>query len=248
MNIENCIALVTGANRGLGKAYTDALLAAGAVKVYAGARDPASVAITDTRLVPVKLDVAHDNDVHAAAAACTDVNLLINNAGIMLASPMLAEGSEAALRAEIEVNVFGMLRMIRDFAPVLAKNGGGAIANMLSVVSWFVFPFNATYCASKHAALALTEGVRMQLKAQGTQVVAVYAGFIDTNMAAGFDREKTPPRQVAERTLAGIREGLNDVHADERSEAIWQAVRTDPAQLHAQMQQQWDERGTAAKV
>jgi NAD(P)-dependent dehydrogenase (short-subunit alcohol dehydrogenase family) len=248
MNIENCIALVTGANRGLGKAYTDALLAAGAAKVYAGARDPASVAITDTRLVPVKLDVAHDNDVHAAAAACTDVNLLINNAGIMLASPMLAEGSEAALRAEIEVNVFGMLRMIRDFAPVLAKNGGGAIANMLSVVSWFVFPFNATYCASKHAALALTEGVRMQLKAQGTQVVAVYAGFIDTNMAAGFDREKTPPRQVAERTLAGIREGLNDVHADERSEAIWQAVRTDPAQLHAQMQQQWDERGTAAKV
>jgi NAD(P)-dependent dehydrogenase (short-subunit alcohol dehydrogenase family) len=248
MNIENCIALVTGANRGLGKAYTDALLAAGAAKVYAGARDPVSVAITDTRLVPVKLDVTHDNDVHAAAAACTDVNLLINNAGIMLASPLLAEGSEAALRAEMEVNVFGMLRMVRDFAPVLAKNGGGAIANMLSVVSWFVFPFNATYCASKHAALALTEGVRMQLKAQGTQVVAIYAGFIDTDMAAGFDREKTSPRQVAERTLAGIREGLNDVHADERSEAIWHAVRTDPAQLHAQMQQQWDERGAAAKV
>jgi NAD(P)-dependent dehydrogenase (short-subunit alcohol dehydrogenase family) len=248
MNIENSVALVTGANRGLGKAYTDALLAAGAAKVYAGARDPASVAITDTRLVPVKLDVTHDSDVQAAAAACTDVNLLINNAGIMLASPLLAEGSEAALRAEMEVNVFGMLRMVRDFAPVLAKNGGGAIANMLSVVSWFVFPFNATYCASKHAALALTEGVRMQLKAQGTQVVAIYAGFIDTDMAAGFDREKTSPRQVAERTLAGIREGLNDVHADERSEAIWQAVRTDPAQLHAQMQQQWDERGAAAKV
>jgi NAD(P)-dependent dehydrogenase (short-subunit alcohol dehydrogenase family) len=248
MNIENCIALVTGANRGLGKAYTDALLVAGAAKVYAGARDPASVAITDTRLVPVKLDVTHDSEVHAAAAACTDVNLLINNAGIMLASPMLAEGSEAALRAEMEVNVFGVLRVVRAFAPVLAKNGGGAIANMLSVVSWFVFPFNATYCASKHAALAVTEGVRMQLKAQGTQVVAVYAGFIDTDMAAGFDREKTPPRQVAERTLAGIREGLNDVHADERSEAIWQAVRTDPAVLHAQMQQQWDERGAAAKV
>jgi NAD(P)-dependent dehydrogenase (short-subunit alcohol dehydrogenase family) len=172
------------------------------------------------------------------------VNLLINNAGIMLASPMLAEDSEAALRAEMEVNVFGMLRMVRAFAPVLAKNGGGAIANMLSVVSWFVFPFNASYCASKHAALALTEGVRIQLKSQGTQVVAVYAGFIDTAMAAGFDREKTPPRQVAERTLDGIRNGLNDVYADERSEGIWQAVRTDPAGLHAQMQQQWDERAT----
>ncbi len=245
MNIENSVALVTGANRGLGKAYTDALLAAGAVKVYAGARDPSSVAITDNRLIPVKLDVTRDEDVNAAAAACPDVNLLINNAGIMLASPMLAEGSEAAFRAEMEVNVFGMLRMVRAFAPVLAKNGGGAIANMLSVVSWFVFPFNATYCASKHAALALTEGVRIQLKSQGTQVVAVYAGFIETDMAAGFDREKTPPRQVAERTLAGIRDGLNDVHADERSEAIWQAVRTDPAGLHAQMQQQWDERATS---
>jgi NAD(P)-dependent dehydrogenase (short-subunit alcohol dehydrogenase family) len=243
MNIENSIAFVTGANRGLGKAYTDALLAAGAAKVYAGVREPASVAITDPRLVPVKLDVTQDSDVHAAAAACADVNLLINNAGIMLGSPMLAENSEAALRAEIEVNVFGMLRMVGAFAPVLARNGGGAIANMLSVVSWFVFPFNATYCASKHAALALTEGVRIQLKSQGTQVVAVYAGFIDTDMAASFDREKTPPRQVAERTLDGIRNGLNDVHADERSEAIWQAVKNDPAGLHAQMQQQWDERG-----
>jgi NAD(P)-dependent dehydrogenase (short-subunit alcohol dehydrogenase family) len=246
VNIENSIALVTGANRGLGKAYTDALLAAGAAKIYAAARDPASIAIADRRVAPIKLDVTKDADVNAAAALCADVNLLINNAGIMLASPMLAEGSEAALRAEMEVNVFGMLRMVRAFAPVLAKNRGGAIANMLSVVSWFVYPFNATYCASKHAALALTEGVRMQLKAQGTQVVAVYAGFIETDMAAGFDREKTSPRQVAERTLAGIRDGLNDVHTDERSEAIWQAVRTDPAQLHAQMQKEWDERSQRA--
>ena len=112
----------------LGKAYTDALLAAGAAKVYGGARDPASIDNTDQRLVPIKLDLTQDEDVRAAAAACPDVNLLINNAGIMLASPMLAEGSEAALRAEIEVNVFGMLRMVRAFAPVLAKNGGGAIA------------------------------------------------------------------------------------------------------------------------
>src|SRR5580704_929656 len=202
MNIENSVALVTGANRGLGKAYTDALLAAGAAKVFAGARDPSSVAISDPRLVPVKLDVTQDADVNAAAARCADVNLLINNAGIMLASPMLAGDSEAALRAEMEVNVFGMLRMVRAFAPVLARNSGGAIANMLSAVSWFVYPFNATYCASKHAALALTEGVRMQLKSQGTQVVAVFAGFIDTDMATGFDRERTQPRQVAERTLA----------------------------------------------
>jgi NAD(P)-dependent dehydrogenase (short-subunit alcohol dehydrogenase family) len=242
MEIQNSVALVTGANRGLGKTYTDALLAAGAAKVYAGARNPASIAAGDDRIVPIELDVTRDVDVIAAAERCGDVNLLINNAGIMLSSPMLAEGSEAALRAEMEVNVFGMLRMVRAFAPVLARNGGGAIANMLSVVSWFVFPFNATYCATKHAALALTEGVRIQLKAQGTQVVAVYAGFIDTDMAAGFDAAKVSRRQVAEKTLEGIREGRNDVYADQRSEETWAAVRSDPAQLHARMQQQWDER------
>jgi len=238
MDIKNCVALVTGANRGLGKAYADALLAAGAAKVYAGARNPSS--ITDTRLVPIKLDVTQPEDVSAAAEACGDVNLLINNAGIMLASPMLAKDSEAAFRAEMEVNVFGMLRMVRAFAPVLAKNGGGAIANMLSVVSWFVYPFNATYCASKYAALALTDGVRIELKAQGTQVVAIHAGFIDTDMAAVVDSPKVSPQQVAERTLAGIREGRDHVHADERTEQIWQAVKTDPAAVHAQMQQQWD--------
>jgi NAD(P)-dependent dehydrogenase (short-subunit alcohol dehydrogenase family) len=242
MEIRNCIALVTGANRGLGKAYTDALLAAGAAKVYSGARNPAAVAVTDSRVVPVKLDVTQDAEVIAAAELCADVNLLINNAGIMKGSPMLADNSETAFRAELEVNVFGLLRMARAFAPVLAKNGGGAMVNMLSVVSWFVYPFNATYCASKYAALALTDAVRIQLKQQGTQVIAVHAGFIDTDMAAGFEASKVSPRQVAERTLDGVREGRDSVHADERSEQTWQAVRTDPAQLHAQMQQAWDSR------
>ena len=241
MNIEGCVALVTGANRGLGKAYAEALLAAGAAKVYAGARDPA--AIGDPRLTPVRLDVTSSDDIAAAALACGDVNLLINNAGAMLMTPMLSEGSEAALRREMEVNVFGVLAMVRAFAPILARNGGGAVANMLSVVSWFVSPFNATYCASKHAALAVTDAVRIQLKAQGTQVVGVYAGFIDTDMAAGIDRPKTSPRQVAERTLEGIRSGQDHVLADERAEGVWQATRTDPAALAAEMQRAWDRAG-----
>jgi NAD(P)-dependent dehydrogenase (short-subunit alcohol dehydrogenase family) len=239
MNIENAVAIVTGANRGLGKAYAEALLAAGAAKVYAGARDPA--AITDKRLVPIKLDVTSPQDVAAAAAACGDVTILINNAGAMLMSPTLTAGSEAALRHEIEVNVFGLLAMSRAFAPILARNGGGAIANMLSVVSWFVAPLNSTYCASKHAALAVSDALRIELKAQGTQVVGVYAGFIDTDMAAGIDQPKTPPRQVAERTLAGIREGKDHVLADSRAEEIWRATRTDPAALAALMQARWDE-------
>jgi NAD(P)-dependent dehydrogenase (short-subunit alcohol dehydrogenase family) len=239
MKIENAVAIVTGANRGLGKAYAEALLAAGAAKVYAGARDPATIA--DKRLVPIKLDVTSPQDVAAAAAACGDVTILINNAGAMLMSPTLAAGSEAALRHEIEVNVFGLLAMSRAFAPILARNGGGAIANMLSVVSWFVAPLNSTYCASKHAALAVSDALRIELKAQGTQVVGVYAGFIDTDMAAGIDQPKTPPRQVAERTLAGIREGKDHVLADSRAEEIWHATRTDPAALAALMQARWDE-------
>ncbi len=238
MEIAGSVALVTGANRGLGKAYAEALLAAGAAKVYAGARDPST--ISDPRLAPIKLDVTSAADVAAAAAMCRDVNLLINNAGAMLMTSMLAPGSEAALRREMEVNVFGTLAMVRAFAPVLARNGGGAVANMLSVTSWYVYPFNATYCASKHAALVVTDAARIELKSKGTHVVGVFAGFIDTDMAAGVDRPKTPPRQVAERTLDGIRAGKDHVFADTRAEQMWQAMRNDPAAVTAEMQRRWD--------
>jgi NAD(P)-dependent dehydrogenase (short-subunit alcohol dehydrogenase family) len=240
MEIENCVAVVTGANRGLGRAYVDALLAAGAAKVYAGARDLASIRAMSERVVPLRLDVTQEDQVIAAAKVCADATLLINNAGIMKSCPMLAKGSEEALRSEMEVNVFGVLHMVRAFAPVLAKNGGGAIVNMLSVVSWFVNPGNATYCASKYAALAVTDAVRFQLKRQGTQVVAVHAGYIDTDMAAGVDSPKVSAKQVAERTLDGLRRGRNSVHADQRSEEIWQKVRTDPEGLYARLQELWD--------
>ena len=240
MQIEGAIALVTGANRGLGKAYAEALLAAGAAKVYAGARDPAS--INDSRVTAVKLDVTNRADIAAAAATCGDVTLLINNAGIMNASPALAPGSEDALRGEMEVNVFGLLAMMQAFAPVIGKNGGGTIANMLSVVSWMTSPFNATYGASKHAAEALTDAARIQLKAHKTHVVAVYAGFIDTDMAAGFNLPKTSPQQVAERTLDGVREGTDRVCADDRAEDVWKTMRSDPTIIDARMQASWDNR------
>jgi NAD(P)-dependent dehydrogenase (short-subunit alcohol dehydrogenase family) len=199
-------------------AYADALLAAGARKVYAAARDPSS--ISNGKLSPVRLDVTSPKDVASVGAGCRDVNLLINNAGIMLSSPILGDGSEAALRREMEVNVYGLLSMARTFAPVLASNGGGAMVNVLSVVSWFVAPSNPTYCASKHAALAVTDGLRMYLKAQHTQVVGVYAGYIETDMAAKIDGPKTSPRQVAERTLEGIRAGEEHVYADARAEEL----------------------------
>jgi NAD(P)-dependent dehydrogenase (short-subunit alcohol dehydrogenase family) len=158
----------------------------------------------------------------------------------MLKSQMLAEGSEDALRREMEVNVYGVLAMMRAFAPVLARNGGGAIVNMLSVVSWFVNPFNATYCASKHAALAVRCGAD-QLRAQGTQVVGVYAGFIDTDMAARVDAPKTSPRHVAERALEGLRNGPNHVMADDEARDTRVALLADPAAVEAKMQKAWEQ-------
>ena len=243
MKIEGSVALITGANRGLGKAYVEALRAAGAIKIYAGARRPSDV--VDSQAIPIRLDVTSQADVELAAQRCQDVNILINNAGVMLRSPMLAEGSDASMRREMDVNVFGVLAMIRAFAPILGKNGGGAIANMLSVVSWFTFPSNATYCASKHAALAVTDAARIQLRGQGTHVVAVYAGFIDTEMAAdlaGPDAPRTSPRQVADRTLEGIANGVDHVRADARSEEMWNLVRENPEQVEESMQQAWDDR------
>jgi NAD(P)-dependent dehydrogenase (short-subunit alcohol dehydrogenase family) len=238
MKIEGSVALVTGANRGLGKAFAGGLIEAGAAKVYAGAREPATV--TDPRVTPVRLDVTEPGDVTAAAAQCPDVSILINNAGVMLLTSMLTAESEQALRREMEVNVFGTLRMIHAFAPILARNGGGAIANMLSVVSWFVYPFNATYSTSKRAALAVTEAVRIELRAQGTLVVGVHAGFVDTDMAAFVPGPKTPARQVVERTLRAIRLNEELVLADARAEEIRANSRADPAGLAARMQQAWD--------
>ncbi|WP_118137615.1 SDR family oxidoreductase [Oceanicella sp. SM1341] len=238
MDIKGCTALVTGANRGLGKAYADALIARGAAKVYAGARDPST--ITDHRVTSLQLDVTSPEHITAAVAACPDVNLLINNAGTMLATPILDPQAETALRTELEVNVFGMLRMAQAFAPVIAQNGGGAIANMLSVVSWYVYPFNATYCATKFAGLAITNALRVQLKAQNIDVVGVYAGFIDTAMAAAVEAEKTPPSQVAERTLDGLASRIDHVYADQAAEDLWAMVRDDPSQLEAMSQALWD--------
>jgi NAD(P)-dependent dehydrogenase (short-subunit alcohol dehydrogenase family) len=238
MQIEGCVALVTGANRGLGKAYAEALLTGGAAKVYAAARDPA--AITNQLLTPLRLDVTSKADIAAAAASCPDVNLLINNAGIMLLSPMLAASAEDSLRREMEVNVFGLLAMAQAFTPILARNGGGALANMLSVVSWFVNPFNATYCASKHAALAVTDGLRIQLKAQGTQVCGVYAGFIDTDMVTQVGQAKTSPEEVAARTLAGLRAGESHIFADSSALQVRAALLADPHAMEEAAQRDWD--------
>jgi NAD(P)-dependent dehydrogenase (short-subunit alcohol dehydrogenase family) len=228
MNIQGSIALVTGANRGLGLAYAKALLAAGASKVYAGARDPSTVTLPG--VVPVKLDVTSPQDVAAAAALCSDVNLVINNAGISGGAFLLdAAGGEATLRRLLETNLHGIHAMAVAFAPVLKANGGGALVNMLSALSWLSLESTSAYSVSKAAAWALTNGLRNELRAQGTQVLGVHAGYIDTDMVSHIDGPKSNPADIAARTLEALAEGESEVLADETSRQVKAGFGATPA-------------------
>ena len=190
MKVEGAVALVTGANRGLGATIAQALVDSGA-KVYGAARETTS--ITNPDVIPVRLDVTSADDIAEAARSCGDVSIVVNNAGILRSSASLAPGAVDAARAEMETNFFGPMRMARAFAPVLRDNGGGALVNVLSVLSFISMPQGATYSASKAAAWSLTNALRIELRRQGTLVVAVHAGFIDTDMAAGVSRGEDQP-------------------------------------------------------
>ena len=223
MKIENAVALVTGANRGIGLAFTRELLARGARKVYAGARDPATV-ITQAGVQPLRLDVTQAGDVAAAAKQASDVTLVINNAGIAQMGGFLAEDSEDAARRIFETNFFAMLRMSKAFAPVLGANGGGGLLNVLSVVSWVNSGALAAYSASKSAAWSLTNALRHELAAQQTQVLALHMAFVDTDLTRGFDAPKSTPEEIVKRALDGLESGLDEVLADERTMQVKQGL------------------------
>lgn len=209
MELHGAVALVTGANRGLGKAYAEALVAAGA-KVYAGARDPQTV--TSEGVIPVPLDVTDAAQVAAAAAELTDVNLVVNNAGVgSLATPLTADLDEA--RRLMDVNYIGLLRVSQAFAPQLA---GGALVNVLSVASFRPLLSLSIYSATKAAAWSITTALREELA--DTLVVGVHAGFIDTDLAAAVPADdKIPPSQVVDATLEALRAGETEVLADDVS-------------------------------
>ena len=238
-HIEGTTALVTGANRGLGMAFVQALLDRGAAKVYAGARNPGTVDVTDARVVPVQLDITNFDDIAAAVRDCTDVSLLVNNAGAMLLRPFLSAPDMSAARTEMETNYFGTLAMARAFAPVLGAAGGGLV-NVLSVASWLTSPFNASYCASKSAEWALTNALRVELRAQGTLVVGVHAGFIDTDMAATVDDPKISAQEVAGQTLDAIEKGQPEVMTDEWTRDVKNSLATDQESLYPVVQRSWD--------
>jgi NAD(P)-dependent dehydrogenase (short-subunit alcohol dehydrogenase family) len=226
MKIQNAVALVTGANRGLGLAFARGLLAAGARKVYGAARDPSAITLPGVQAI--QLDVTRDDDVAAAARAHGDVDLVINNAGIARGSGLLAVGTIEALRAELETNVFGPLAVSRAFAPVLARNGGGAIVNVLSALSWVSLPSIATYSASMAAAWSIPNGLRNELRAQHTQVLAVHAGYIDTDLARHVTGPKVAPDDVVRAVLAALEAGQDEVLADEVSRQVKHGLSAEP--------------------
>ena len=227
MKLDNATVLITGANRGIGLAFARHALARGARRVYAGARDPDRVALPGVE--PVHLDVTRPGDIAEAVQRCGDVTLLINNAGIAELGGFLAEDSEASARRQMEVNYFAPLRMSRAFAPVLAANGGGALLNVLSVASWVHGMELAVYGATKSAAWALTNGLRHELRPQGTQVLALHMGFVDTDLTSAIDAPKSSADDIVRRALDALEAGAEEVLADDLTRTVKQGLSAEPA-------------------
>ena len=245
MKLKDSIALVTGADRGLGKCYTEELLRLGAARVYACALalewlEPLREAHGE-RCVPLKLDVTVADDIASAVDAAQDVTVLVNNAGLLEAQGLVEAGSSNAFRREMDVNVYGLADMCLAFAPVITRNGGGAIINMLSAASLSNFPPFGTYCATKAAAMSITQCLRYELKSQGIEVFGIYAGLIDTDMLKSVRAEKSDPKDIAAAALEGVEEGVMDIDTDDRAKRLRAMLINEPDTLEIQTQGQADE-------
>ncbi len=233
MQIDGTVALVTGANRGIGAEFVAQLKERGAATIYAAARDPRSVDEVDG-VVPVRLDVTDPAQVAAAAELARDVQLVVNNAGISTGTPLVT-GSLTDVRREMETNFFGPLHVTRAFSPVLAAQGGGAIVNVASALSWFTAPGAGSYAASKAAAWMLTDSTRLELAAQGTHVVGVHMGLVDTDMARGVDAPKTSPSALAAAALDAVESGAQEVLGDAWATFVKSGLTLDPAERYARI-------------
>jgi NAD(P)-dependent dehydrogenase (short-subunit alcohol dehydrogenase family) len=223
-SLQGAVALVTGANRGIGRTFATELLERGATRVYAAARNPAT--IDHPGLVPVQLDITDPGQVGAAAERCSDVTVVVNNAGVFSRVPLLGAPSMDDVRAEMETNFFGPLAMMRAFAPILGRNGGGAIVNALSILSFLSYAPWGSYSASKAAAWSMTNSVRDELAGQGTQVVAVHSAFVETDMTIGVDGPKIAPEVYVAAALDALEAGRFDALADEQT-AAWKGLLSD---------------------
>lgn len=236
MQINNSVALVTGANRGIGRAYVEALLERGAKRVYATARTPMTlddvIALDPNRVVAVKLDVTKEGDTRTVAARAGDVNLIINNAAI-LDMGVSADISVETIRANMETNFFGTLNVTRAFIPTLEKNRG-AVVNMLTLVALVSMPALSAYNASKAATLSLTQSLRADLGKRGISVHGVFPGAVDTDMIRRFEMPKTPPIDVARAVLSAVAAGEEDIFPDAMAQQVYAAWRTDPKAVERQ--------------
>ena len=222
--INGATALVTGGNRGIGKALVEALYARGARKVYATARDPRTV--TNPDAVPIALEVTDPASVAAAAARADDVTIVINNAGGLVKASFLDSPLED-VRREFETNFYGPLNVARAFVPIIERNGGGHLLNVASVLSWAAI--SGSYSASKAALWSQTNSLRLDLRPRGIQVTGLHVGYVDTDMTAGLDAPKSDPRDVAELAVDGIEADAFEVLADELTRHVKAALAQDVA-------------------
>ena len=215
MKISDQVVFVTGANRGIGRAFVSEFLVRGAGMVYAGVRDTRTVdqqLARDPRVEIVRLDVTDPDEVARAAAQATDTSILVNNAGIV-AFDSLLDGSVDAMRRQFETNVFGVLEVTRAFAPTLRARHG-AVVNVLSAAAWFSAPQNGAYCASKAAAWSITNGLRMELEPAGVLVQSLHFGAVDTDFSSGYDGPKITADDVARAALDGLASDAAEVLVD----------------------------------
>jgi NAD(P)-dependent dehydrogenase (short-subunit alcohol dehydrogenase family) len=228
--IEGAAALVTGGNRGFGRAMVEELLDRGAAKVYATARSPLMQA--DQRIVPLVLDVTNEDSVAAAARAATDVSIVVNNAGIHLNTPVL-DAPLADIRAELDTNLFGVIRVARAFSPILASHPSSSLVNVLSVLSWLAF--GKGYEISKAAAWSATNSLRVRLREQGTVVTALHVAYMDTDMIAHLDVPKADPREIARQTADAILAGQYEILADQTTRTVKSQLSHDLTNLYRQL-------------
>ncbi len=237
--IENAVALVTGANRGIGREFVTELLRRGAKKIYLGARDPASltdfVALDPARLVPLKLDVTNAADVADAAKVATDVTLLINNAGFAGGQGVISAPDLSIARQEMDVNYFGVLSLSKEFAPILAKASQSSIVNVLSLLSLVTLPSAGTYSASKAAGLAASRSIRAELLSQGTQVVVTMPVQVETDMGRSLPEPRLQPLEVVSETLDAVEAGVEEVFPGELTRTVATAFAADPKGVQAHM-------------
>jgi NAD(P)-dependent dehydrogenase (short-subunit alcohol dehydrogenase family) len=230
MNLTGSVALVTGANRGLGARLVAELLSAGAAKVYATARTPGAVAVADSRVHTLALDITDPASVTAAAAAAPDVTVLVNNAGVLAFGGAL-DGDLASFERDLRTNYLGTLRVTRAFVPALERNAPAAVVNVLTLIALAPVGPMAGYSASKAAAHSMTQSFRRELRDRGITVLGAYPGGIDTDMLAGVEAEKANPEVVARRIVAGLAAGETVVFPDDASAGAGSVYLSDPLKL-----------------